>query len=295
LRRADTALYYAKARGKAAYEVFDAAMNTLTLERLDLEADLRRAIERREFEVYYQPQLELLTGRIIGWEALVRWRHPVRGLISPLEFLSIAEETGLIGQIGNLVLEEACSQAKEWQGRYPTADTSLKMSVNISARQFQRPDELVREVAHILEKTEPAPGRLVLEITESMILENVEHNVEVLVKLKDLGVQVAIDDFGKGYSSFAYLKRFPVDILKIDKSFIVELGENPEATAIMEAVVNLAHALGLKTVAEGIETTKQLDLLRNLGCELGQGYYFSGPLPAHKTKALPPALFGPVR
>ena len=286
LRNADVALYRAKASGKAACEVFDAAMNIVALERLDLQADLRRAIERGEFAVHYQPQLELPTGRIAGWEALVRWRHPERGLILPSTFLSIAEETGLITQIGNLVLEEACRQAKEWQEQHPAVDAPLKISVNISARQFQRPDMLVREVVRILEETRLAPSSLVLEITESMIMEDAEHNVDMLGRLKDLGVRIAVDDFGIGYSSLAYLKRFPVDMLKVDKSFVDGLGENPEDTAIVESVVNLARALSLRTIAEGIETTGQLDRLRDLGCELGQGDYFSRPLPAHKASAL---------
>jgi diguanylate cyclase (GGDEF)-like protein len=286
LRNADVALYRAKASGKATWEVFDAAMNILSLERLELEADLRRAIERREFMVYYQPQLELQSGRTDGWEALVRWRHPERGLVSPAAFLSVAEESGLINQIGYLLLEEACQQAKEWQERHPSTDSPLKMSVNISARQFQRPDELVREVVRVLEKTGLAPGSLMLEITESMIMGDAEHNVDVLGKLKDLGVLIAVDDFGTGYSNLGYLRRFPVDMLKVDKSFVQGLGENPEETAIVQAVISLARALGLRTVAEGIETTEQLNHLRALGCELGQGYYFSEPLPADKASAL---------
>ena len=287
LRDADAALYRAKASGKAACEVFDAATNTLTLERLDLEADLRRAIERGELAVYYQPQLELTSGRIAGWEALVRWKHPERGLLPPPAFLSVAEETGMITQVGNLVLEEACRQAKEWQDeRYPAADTSLKMSVNISARQLQRPDELAGEVVRILEKTELAPDTLVLEITESMITKDADYNVDVLGRLKNLGVRVAVDDFGTGYSNLAYLKRFPIDMLKIDKSFVDGLEENPEDKAIVEAVISLARALDLSTVAEGIETPGQLERLRDLGCELGQGHYFSGALPAYEASAL---------
>ena len=261
--------------------------STLTSERLDLEADLRRAIERGELAVHYQPQLELLTGRIAGWEALVRWMHPERGLIPPPTFLSIAEERGLITQIGNLVLEEACQQAKEWQEElHPATATSLKMSVNISARQLQHPDELAREVVRVLEETGLAPDTLVLEITESMIMEDAEYNVDVLGRLKELGVQVAVDDFGTGYSNLAYLKRFPMDMLKVDKSFVNGLGEKPEDTAIVEAVISLARALGLSTVAEGIETSGQLERLRGLGCELGQGYYFSRALPAYEASAL---------
>jgi diguanylate cyclase (GGDEF)-like protein/PAS domain S-box-containing protein len=286
LRNADVALYRAKASGKATCEVFDDAMNVLALERLDLQADLRRAIERKEFTLHYQPQLELLTGRIKGWEALVRWRHPERGLIPPSAFLSVAEQTGLITQIGKLVLEAACRQAKKWQEQFPTADAPLKMSVNISARQFQRPDELVGDITRVLEETGLAPDNLVLEITESMLMGEAERNVDVLRRLKDLGVLVALDDFGTGYSSLAYLKRFPVDMLKVDKSFVDGLGESPEDAAIVEAVVNLARALGLRTVAEGIETTSQLERLQDLGCDLGQGYYFSKPLPAPKASAL---------
>jgi diguanylate cyclase (GGDEF)-like protein/PAS domain S-box-containing protein len=285
LRNADTAMYRAKDYGKATYEVFDEDMNTLALERLDLEANLRRAIERGEFEVHYQPQQELSTDRIAGWEALVRWRHPEQGLIPPSAFLSIAEETGLITQIGTLVLENACNQAKEWQHRHPTG-TPLKMSVNISARQFQRPDELVRDVVRVLETTGLAPGSLVLEITESMIMGDAEYNQATLRKLKDLGVLIAVDDFGTGYSNLAYLKRFPVDILKVDKAFVDGLGGNAEDTAIVEAILSIAHALSLSTVAEGIETTRQLDRLEALGCEVGQGYYFSKPLPAREASAL---------
>jgi diguanylate cyclase (GGDEF)-like protein/PAS domain S-box-containing protein len=287
LRNADMALYRAKASGKATYEVFDPLMNIAALERLDLEADLRRATDRGQFVVHYQPQLELATGKIAGWEALVRWMHPERGLIFPATFLPVAEETGLVVQIGNLVLEEACRQAKVWQDKDST-DYPLMISVNVSARQLQRPDDLLSELIRILGETELAPGSLVLEITESMLMDDAEHNVDVLSRLQDLGVSIAIDDFGTGYSNLAYLKRFPVDMLKVDKSFVDGLGENQEATAIVEAVVSLARAMGMQTIAEGIETTGQAELLRALGCELGQGYYFSKPLPAHEAHALLP-------
>jgi predicted signal transduction protein with EAL and GGDEF domain len=286
LRNADVALYRAKASGKATYEVFDAFMNIAALERLDLEADLRRATERGEFAVHYQPQLELSNGRIAGWEALVRWMHPTRGPISPAAFLPAAEETGLIVQIGNMVLEEACRQAKEWQKEQHVTEIPLKMSVNISARQLQRPDDLLSELVRILGETKLAPDSLVLEITESMLMGDAEYNVDVLRGLQDLGVGIAVDDFGTGYSNLAYLKRFPVDWLKVDKSFVDGLGESPEDTAIVEAMVSLARAMGMQTVAEGVETTGQADLLRALGCDLCQGYYFSEPLPAHEASAL---------
>jgi EAL domain-containing protein (putative c-di-GMP-specific phosphodiesterase class I) len=280
------ALYRAKANGKATYEVFDALMNVQAVERLDLEADLRRAIERREFAVHYQPQLELQTGSLAGWEALVRWMHPERGPIPPGAFLSVAEETGLIFQIGSQVLEEACRQAQEWHEQHFETDAPLKMSVNISARQLQRPDELVREVIRVLEETRLAPGSLVLEITESMLMGDAEHNVDVLGRLKALGIGIAVDDFGTGYSNLAYLKRFPVDLLKVDKTFVDGLEDNPEDTAIVRAIVDLARAMGMRTVAEGIETTEQAGLLRDLECELGQGYYFSEPLPAAEANTL---------
>jgi diguanylate cyclase (GGDEF)-like protein/PAS domain S-box-containing protein len=295
LRNADVALYRAKANGKATHEVFDALMNLQALERLDLEADLRRAIERREFSVHYQPQIELPTGHIAGWEALVRWMHPERGPILPAAFLSVAEETGLIFQIGSLVLDEACRQAKEWHEQLPDAIAPLKMSVNISAMQLQRPDELVREVVQVLEKNGLAADSLVLEITESMLMGDAEHNVDVLGKLKTLGISIAVDDFGTGYSNLAYLKRFPVDTLKVDKSFVDGLVENSEDEAIVEAVVGLARALGMKTVAEGIETSEQVSRLRDLGCDLGQGYYFFEPLPATEASGLLEASPSPHR
>ena len=284
LRNADVALYRAKANGKATYEVFDAFMNAQALERLDLEADLRRAIGRREFAVHYQPQLELQTGRIAGWEALVRWMHPDRGPIPPGAFLSVAEETGLIFQIGSQVLEEACRQAQEWHEQRP--EVPSKMSVNISARQLQRPEELLREVVRVLEETRLAPGSLVLEITESMLMGDAEHNVDVLGDLKDLGVGIAVDDFGTGYSNLAYLKRFPVDLLKVDKAFVDGMEDNPDDTAIVQAITDLARAMGMRTVAEGIETTGQSGQLRALGCEFGQGYFFSEPLSADEAGAL---------
>ena len=284
LRNADVALYRAKANGKATYEVFDAFMNIQAIERLDLEADLRKAIERREFAVHYQPQLELQTGTIAGWEALVRWMHPERGPIPPGAFLSVAEETGLIFQIGGQVLEEACRQAQEWHEQHP--DVSSKMSVNISAKQLQRPDELVREVVRVLEETRLAPDNLVLELTESMLMGNAEHNVDVLEKLKTLGIGIAVDDFGTGYSNLAYLRRFPVDFLKVDKAFVDGLEAKSADTAIVKAIVDLAAAMGMQPVAEGIETTEQANRLRALGCDLGQGYYFSEPVSAAEAGAL---------
>ena len=284
LRNADVALYRAKANGKATYEVFDAVMNVEALERLDLEADLRRAIERREFAVHYQPQLELQTGSLVGWEALVRWMHPDRGPVPPGAFLSVAEETGLIFQIGSQVLEVACRQAQAWQEQYP--NVPMKMSVNISAKQLQRPNELVREVVRVLEETQLAPNKLVLELTESMLMGDAEHTVDLLDKLKGLEVGIAVDDFGTGYSNLAYLKRFPVNFLKVDKTFVDGLEDNPKDTAMVKAIIDLANAMGMQAVAEGIETTGQARVLRALECELGQGYYFSKPLSAEEASTL---------
>jgi EAL domain-containing protein (putative c-di-GMP-specific phosphodiesterase class I) len=217
-------------------------------------------------------------------EALARWDHPRRGLLSPTEFISLAEETGLILPIGRWVLAEACSQARAWQDRYP-GDPPLLMSVNLSVRQFQHP-ELVEEVAQILRETGLAAGSLKLEITESVVMEDADANTITLRRLEALGVRLEIDDFGTGYSSLGYLKRFPVDVLKIDRSFVAGLGRDPEDTAIVRAVISLAHTLGLAVTAEGVETAEQLAHLREMGCELGQGYLFSEPLPSAAAGAL---------
>ena len=277
LRAADVALHKAKGTNSG-YAVFDPAMNVEALERLDLEGDLRRAVDRGEFVVYYQPKVELSTGRIIGAEALVRWQNPQRGMVSPAKFIPVAEETGLIRQIGGWVLREACLQAKEWQAHLPP-DTPPVVSVNLSAVQLKHPS-FVQEVARVIEETGVDPGSLILEITESMLMEDAERGVETLRGLKNLGLRIALDDFGTGYSSLAYLKKFPVDFLKVDRSFVDGLGCEPGDTAIVRAVMGLARALGLEVIAEGIETAGQLGLLREMDCDYGQGYYFAKPLPS---------------
>lgn len=278
LRAADMALYRAKSRGKSRYEMFNQAMNTQALERLDLEADLRQAIEREELVIHYQPKVQLATGRIIGTEALLRWEHPERGLVSPDNFIPVAEETQLIRPIGRWVLREACRQAREWQeGR--SSGPPLLMSVNLSLEQLQHP-RLIDEVAQTLEETGVNPGALVLEITESMVMKDAESSIATLRRLKALGVRLALDDFGTGYSSLAYLKRFPIDMIKIDRSFVGGLGQDPEDTAIVRAIIGLAGALDLEVVAEGVETAEQMSRSQDLGCELGQGYYFAKPLPS---------------
>jgi diguanylate cyclase (GGDEF)-like protein/PAS domain S-box-containing protein len=284
VRDADAAMYRGKSTGKARYELYDSTMHARALERLQLEAELRHGIERGELRVHYQPKVELATGRIAGVEALVRWQHPDRGLIAPAHFVPLAEETGLILPMGRWVLAEACRQGVIWQERYPERPP-LTVSVNLSVRQFQHPS-LVDDVARVLRQTGLEPGRLVLEITEGIVMEAAEASSAALLRLKELGVKLAIDDFGTGYSSLSYLKRFPVDMLKIDRSFIDGLGRDPGDAAIVHAVTGLAHTLGLQVTAEGIETAEQLVHLQMAGCDLGQGYYFSRPMPCEAAEEL---------
>ncbi len=284
MRKADTAMYQAKKRGKAQYEVYDNSMSLIADARLVLESDLRRALERNELRVHYQPKVSLENGNVVGMEALVRWEHPRRGLLLPAEFIPIAEESDLIVPIGRWVLEEACQQMRKWQERH-LSDPPLVMSVNLSARQLQ-PHDLAEEVAMVLQKTGLAPRSLELEIPESVLVEGTEHTIAVLQELKALGVWLAIDDFGTGYSSLSYLKRFPVDILKIDRLFIEKVGQDFNDTAILSGIITLAHTLGLKMVAEGVENAEQRALLQRVECDLGQGYYFSEPLTSKAASAL---------
>jgi diguanylate cyclase (GGDEF)-like protein/PAS domain S-box-containing protein len=286
LRHADLAMYQAKHKGKARYEVFEPSLGTDALERLRLENELRRALERGEFKVYYQPVVTLEGVRIVGAEALVRWEHPTRGLLLPERFLSVAEDTGLIVRIGEGVLQEACHQMRAWQERYPRVPP-LTVSVNLSPRQFFHPEL----VAEILSETEIYPGSLQLEITEGTMMSNGVHAANhTLRKLKDLSVQLAVDDFGMGYSSLSYLKRFPVDFLKIDRSFTAGLRQGTDGASkdaeIVKAMIDLTHALGLKAVAEGVETCEQLTRLRQMKCDLAQGNYFSEPLPSEELAVI---------
>ncbi|MEA2525692.1 MAG: hypothetical protein QOF73_2919 [Thermomicrobiales bacterium] len=283
LREADIAMYQAKGQGKAGYALFDTAMGAAALRRLELETDLRHAIDRGEFEVHYQPTIELESGRLASMEALVRWRHPVRGLVAPVEFIPLSEETGLIIALGRWVLGEACRQAVSWRDRY--GDRAPSVSVNLSARQVQHP-EIVEEVAAVLTQTGLAPSALTLEITETFVVEDAESNRITIQRLKELGIRLAIDDFGSGYSSLGYLKRLPVDILKIDRGFVQSLGRDPEDTAIVEAVTKLAHTLNMQVTAEGVETVEQVVQVRDLGVDLGQGYFFARPLTADLATAL---------
>jgi diguanylate cyclase (GGDEF)-like protein len=284
LRCADLALYRAKANGKNGHVLFDLSLESHALERLELERDLRLGLERGEFRLHYQPLVRLETGRLAGWEALVRWEHPVRGLISPVAFIPIAEETGLIVPIGEWVVREACRQARDWQDRFP-CEPHRTMSVNLSARQFAHP-RLMVDIQDALQSARLDPRRLVLEITESVVMQDAGAAVRILHQLKALGIRVAIDDFGTGYSSLAYLKRFPVDVLKIDRSFVEGLGYDAQDSAIVQSVVVLAKSLGLSVTAEGIETPRQQLHLKQLGCDVGQGYLFGKPRSAGDSEDL---------
>jgi len=277
LRNADSAMYRAKERGRARHELFDDGMRAGAVARLQVEKDLHRALERDELRVVYQPEVELATGQVVAVEALLRWEHPERGVVGPAEFIEVSEETGLIVPIGEWVIEEACRQGAEWQRLYPDRPP-LSVWVNLSARQLASPD-LVPTVERALSRAGVGPGSLCLEITESVVMSDAPSSITLLRALKDLGVSLGIDDFGTGYSSLGYLKRFPVDVLKVDRGFVDGLGVDSEDSAIVAAVVSMAHALGMTAVAEGVETAGQVAELRALGCDLAQGYYFARPQP----------------
>ncbi|MGB5636952.1 MAG: EAL domain-containing protein [Waterburya sp.] len=276
LRDADLTMYSAKEQGKARYEIFDYSLRDRALQRLELETDLRRALERGEFEVYYQPITSLPLGTLAGFEALARWNHPTKGAIGPSDFIPVCEETGLIIPLGSWLLQEACRTAINWQLKYPE-HPAIKMSVNLSAEQFRDP-QLVHEVERILAETN-LPGKfLKLEITESVLIDNLETVTEIILHLRKQKIQFSIDDFGTGYSSLSYLHRFPVDTIKIDRSFVSQMQANGENSAIVKAIITLAHMLNMDVIAEGIETTSQLAQLKLLQCEYGQGFFFSKAL-----------------
>jgi diguanylate cyclase (GGDEF)-like protein/PAS domain S-box-containing protein len=284
LRDADTAMYRAKMEGKKRHVVFDKAMHDRAMELLQLETDLRRAITRKEFFLNYQPIVRLDTGRVSSFEALVRWRHPERGLVMPGDFVPVAEETGLIVPLGLWVLNEACRQMREWQ-RLGLADEAVTMSVNLSGRQFSQAD-LIDQISSALRESGLKAANLKLEITESMVMENFDTAIDMLTQLRTLGVGLSIDDFGTGYSSLSYLHRFPIDTLKIDRSFVTQMTDNSENAEIVRTIVTLARSLDMAVVAEGVETADQLRRLGDLGCDYGQGYLFSRPVGAGQAADL---------
>ncbi len=292
LRDADSAMYRAKEAGKARYEVFDREMHVRNINQLRIETDLRHAVERREFEVLYQPIVDLFDGTICEFEALIRWRHPEHGLILPDEFVSAAEETGLIVPIGTWILGEACRQVAKWQDQ---SIRPLSVSVNLSAKQLMHPS-LMEHIRQLLDETGLEPGQLKLEVTEGTVMEHSERSLKVLEELSSLGISMSTDDFGTGYSSLSYLQRFPFDRLKIDRSFIDKMNKDEKSAAIVKTILMLGENLSIDVVAEGIETEEQLERLRMLGCRLGQGYLFARPVEAAEARKLirkkPGKMFG---
>jgi EAL domain-containing protein (putative c-di-GMP-specific phosphodiesterase class I) len=285
LRDADTAMYRAKANGKARYEVFDSGMHARAVEALRLEGELRRAIEAGEVRPHFQPIVCLETGEINGFEALARWYHQEKGIISPADFVPLAEETGLIAPLGLSLLRQSCAQLAQWDKLHSSRVQPLTLSVNVSVKQFRQPD-LVEQIRRILINTGIAPERLRLEITESALMEDAANAVETLRQMKAIGVQLSMDDFGTGYSSLSYLHRFPIDILKIDRSFVSRMSTDRESRGIVKTIITLAHELGKNVVAEGVETEDHRRMLEKLSCHLGQGYLFSKPLDADATLEL---------
>jgi EAL domain-containing protein (putative c-di-GMP-specific phosphodiesterase class I) len=276
LRDADTAMHRAKTAGKGRYEVFDVSMHAKAVKMMTLETDLRRAMERMEFRLHYQPIVNLEDSALMGFEALIRWKHPKLGMVSPADFIPLAEDTGLIVPIGRWVLWQACKQLAEWQ-RLLEDGRKLTMSVNLSGKQLQDMD-LVRQIGAILQEAGVEPSSLKLEVTESAIMENPDKAAAILTSLREMGIHLSLDDFGTGYSSLSYLHRFPFHNLKIDRSFVSKMESGDKDAEIVKVINSLARNLGMDVVAEGIETQGQWALLHQLACAYGQGYYFSRPL-----------------
>jgi diguanylate cyclase len=282
LARADAAMYCAKQRGRNNFQCFTPDMTTATQEKVRLETDLHVALEHNQFVLHYQPKVNTKTGVVHGAEALLRWQHPVRGEIQPGEFIHIAEESGLIGAIGTWVMNEACRQARAWQ---LDGLPSMRIAVNLSASQFRQGD-IVAMIRSALERADLEPRFLEVELTESAVMTDPEESIAILERLSEMGVLVSVDDFGTGYSSMSYLRRFPIDKLKIDRGFISQVTSRPEEASIVRAIISLAHSLKLKVVAEGVESTEQLDFLKRLGCDQYQGYHFSRALPSSQFEEL---------
>jgi EAL domain-containing protein (putative c-di-GMP-specific phosphodiesterase class I) len=278
IRNADAAMYQAKGAGRNAYQFYTSDLNQRALETLSMEYALRRAIERQEFALHYQPQVDISSGCVVGAEALIRWNHPDLGLVMPGKFIPIAEERGLIVPIGSWVIEEAARQAAAWQNAWTT---TIPIAVNVSAVQFRHKD-FVEQVANTVRKHGITPNHLELELTESIIMHDAETTVEILARLHDMGFQLSIDDFGTGYSSLSYLRRFPIDKIKIDQSFVTD----ESASSIVTAVIGLARSLKLKVIAEGVETKEQLEILREQRCNEAQGFLFSTALGSEEFEKL---------
>ncbi len=276
LKNADSAMYYAKEHGKNNYQYYMQSMNDRALENLTLENDLRKALEKDELLLYYQPQVDIVNGKVIGVEALIRWEHPEKGLVPPIDFIPIAEENGLINPIGEWVLKTACKQSRKWQ---EAGIPAMPVSVNLASQQFQQ-SNFIEIINDAINSSGISPQNLILEITESTLMQNTDAVSAKMHEVTSMGVRLAIDDFGTGYSSLSYLKRFPIHAIKIDRSFVMEINTNPDDAAIVEAIISMAHSLKLDVVAEGVETEDQLEFLREQGCEIVQGYLFSRPLPA---------------
>ena len=283
LRDADIAMYRSKDLGRGRYEIFNPEMLESAMSRLSLETDLWKAVENKEFVVHYQPILDMITLRIMGFEALIRWQHPKLGLLPPAKFIPIAEEIGLIVPIGYWVLEEACKQVSKWQKQFPS-DPSLNINVNLSGKQFNQSD-LIQKVSEILKKSKLDPNCLKLEITESLIMEGFESTAIKIEQLKGLGVRVQVDDFGTGFSSLGYLQKLAINTLKIDRTFISRLEISDSGMNIVQTILSMAHSLGIKVIAEGVETDEQFALLKKMKCEFAQGFLFGQPVDSQKAAA----------
>jgi len=292
VRDAEIAMHRAKAHGKARHEIFDSQMHARAMMRLRVETDLHQAIEKKEFVLHYQPIVRLQSGRVHGFEALIRWQKPGQGFVSPVDFIPIAEETGLIIPLGEWILNEACDQMRQWQNQFPDFGPLL-MSVNLSGKEFLQPG-LVKRINHALQRTGLPAECLKLEITESVIMDNASEATTMLEQLRALGAQISIDDFGTGYCSLSYLHTFPLDVLKVDRSFVSRMSDTPTNAEIVRTIVVLAHNLGLEVIAEGVETETDVERLRALGCEYAQGYYFSRPLSAEQATEVLSHAFLPI-